>query len=209
MSATRPAPHLRWVEGILSAALAIAVFDCAYLSWRYLALHGSPQPWVVPHTGLCSWTTTIDCDRVLVTPEARAFYVPNATLGLGFFTGASHWWFVGQRRYPAHRVHLVRTLVFWLAVASLFTLRFWSLLVRLPALCPLCPWNHLFTYLALVAACLVWRDAVRTAAETHAPWTSLLPHVAWSISPLVVVNLLWGALVALGILDAGPTILAR
>ena len=84
MSATR----------VLVAALAVNLANTAYLSWRYVALHAK---WVEPHTGLCSWTTGIDCDVVLMTPEARAFYVPNALLGLGFALGCLLWWFGGRR----------------------------------------------------------------------------------------------------------------
>ena len=191
---------------VLSLSLGVAVVDCAYLSWRFLALHGAPSPWVVPHTGICSWTAGIDCDRVLITPEARAFFVPNATLGLGFFVGAAYWWFVGARRYPAHRVHLARTLAFWLGVASLITLRFWSLLVRLPALCPFCPWNHAFTYVAFGASIALWRKALREQTEALPPWRALLPHTLRAVAPLVLTNALWGAMVATGVIDAGPTI---
>lgn len=190
----------------MSLALIVAVIDCVYLSWRYLALHGAPTPWVVAHTGLCSWTVGIDCDRVLVTAEARAFFVPNATLGLGFFAGAAHWWFRGVRRYPEHRLHLARTLAFWLGVATLFTLRFWWLLVHLPALCPFCPWNHGFTYLAFASALLVWRREQRTHTGTHAPWQQLIPHVAVSISPLIAINALWWLLARAGVIEWGPTI---
>ena len=190
----------------LEVALVVAVVDCVYLAWRYLALHGAPAPWVVAHTGLCSWTAHIDCDQVLVTPEARAFFVPNATLGLGFFLGAAHWWFIGLRRYPEHRLHLARTLAVWLGVASLFTVRFWLLLVRLPALCPFCPWNHVFTYVAFLGALAAYRDARRAAPSVASSWKVLLPHVARSIAPLIVVNGIWGLLVALGIVDPGPTI---
>jgi uncharacterized membrane protein len=191
---------------VLALAIAVAVLDCVYLSWRYLALHGLPAPWVTPHTGLCSWTANIDCDRVLVTAEARAFFVPNATLGLGFFGGAAYWWFVGTRRWPEHRLHLARTLAFWLGVATLFTLRFWWLLIHLPALCPFCPWNHVFTYLAFAAAVLVWRREAREHRGPHAPWQQLLPHVLASIAPLVVINLAWWWLARSGVIDAGPTI---
>ncbi len=200
-----PEPSISTASRALTASLAIAVLDCVYLSWRYLALHGAPSPWATPHTGLCSWTAGIDCDVVLMTPAARAFYVPNATLGLGFFAGAAYWWLAGLRRYPAHRVHLARTLAFWLGVASLFTLRFWWLLVRLPALCPFCPWNHLFTYVAFVAAVIVWRTWARDEGA-HPPWQELVPHVAASIAPLVAVNAAWGALVAAGMVDAGETL---
>ncbi len=208
VTAARP-PSPTLAERALAASLVIAVLDCVYLAWRYLALHGAPEPWVIPHTGLCSWSVGIDCDRVLVTPEARAFYVPNATLGLGFFAGAAHWWFVGLRKHPAQRVHLARTLAFWLGVATLFTFRFWWLLLHLPALCPFCPWNHLFTYVAFAAALAVWRDAARAEPGPHPPWQTLVPHVAWSIAPLVLVNALWGLLVARGVVDAGPTIVGR
>ncbi|MFO0563025.1 MAG: vitamin K epoxide reductase family protein [Polyangiales bacterium] len=190
----------------LAIALVVAVLDCVYLSWRYLALHGLPSAWVVAHTGLCSWTEAIDCDRVLVTPQARAFFVPNATLGLGFFAGAAHWWFRGVRRYPEHRLHLARTLAFWLGVATLFTLRFWWLLIHLPALCPFCPWNHVFTYIAFASALLVWRDEQRSHTGPHAPWQQLVPHVLISISPLVAINAAWWLLVRANVVDAGPTI---
>lgn len=200
-----PAPPISTASRALTAALAVAVLDCVYLSWRYLALHGAPSPWVTPHTGLCSWSAGIDCDVVLMTAAARAFYVPNATLGLGFFAGAAYWWLAGVRRYPAHRVHLARTLAFWLGVASLFTLRFWWLLVRLPALCPFCPWNHLFTYVAFAAAVIVWRASSRDEGA-YPPWQQLVPHVAASIAPLVAVNAAWGALVAAGAVDAGETL---
>lgn len=201
-----PSLPRRGAERALSLALVIAVLDCVYLSWRYLALHGAPTPWVVPHTGLCSWTVGIDCDRVLVTPEARAFYVPNATLGLGFFAGAAHWWFVGVRRFVAHRRLLALTLAFWLFVASLLTLRFWWLLVHLSALCPFCPWNHVFTYVAFVACALVWRGEAPPDADAHTPWRALAVHAAVSIAPLILCNALWAILVARGLVDAGPTI---
>jgi uncharacterized membrane protein len=194
-----PSLPRRGAERALSLALVIAVLDCVYLSWRYLALHGAPSPWVVPHTGLCSWTAGIDCDRVLVTPEARAFYVPNATLGLGFFAGAAHWWFVGARRFAEHRRLLALTLAFWLFVASLFTLRFWWLLVHLSALCPFCPWNHVFTYIAFVACALVWRGEATPEREVATPWRSLAGHAVLSIAPLILCNALWAILVARGL----------
>jgi hypothetical protein len=130
--------------------------------------------------------------------------VPNATLGLGFFLGAAHWWFVGLRRYPEHRLHLARTLAAWLGVASLFTVRFWMLLVRLPAMCPFCPWNHVFTYVAFLGALAAYREAPRNASSPS--WQVLLPHVARSVAPLIAVNAIWGILVALGKVDPGPTL---
>jgi hypothetical protein len=52
----------------------------------------------------------------------------------------------------------LRTLTFWLGIASLFTLVFWMLLFGLSALCPFCPWNHVLTYVAFILAILIWRS---------------------------------------------------
>jgi uncharacterized membrane protein len=151
-------------ERVLVASLALNLFNTAYLSWRYIALHAG---WVTPGTGLCSWTQGIDCDRVLATPQARAFWVPNALLGLGFSLGCLIWWVAGKRLGEAYRYHLVRTLVFWLGVSSLMTLWFWWLLFHLDALCPFCPWHHVLTYVSLGAAWTVWRSTPLPAV--HAP----------------------------------------
>ena len=62
-------------ESWLVAALGLTLLDSGYLSWRYLALRLGIA---TPGTSLCSWSAFVDCDRVLVTPEANAFFVPNA-----------------------------------------------------------------------------------------------------------------------------------
>jgi len=141
----------------------VTAFNTLYLSWRFTALYGG---WVDPGTGLCSWSERIDCDKVLQTPQARAFIVPNAILGLSFYTGAFLWWFLGRRLGMAYQRHLVRSLAIWLGVASLMTLWFWRLLVQLPAFCPFCPWNHALTYAALLLAVQIWR---LTPYPTHNP----------------------------------------
>jgi uncharacterized membrane protein len=164
---------LRRLERALGIVLLIAAADTIYLSWRFAALFFG---WVEPGTGICSWTQGIDCDRVLKTPEARAFVVPNAILGLGFYTGAAIWWFRGRRLGEEYRRHLVRTLAVWLGVASFFTFWFWWLLLHLPALCPFCPWNHVLTYLALVLAVLIQKRTPRPRA--HPPWPAILRLVA-------------------------------
>src|SRR4051812_24050954 len=120
-----PMPATPRTERLLDLCLAVGVLDCAYLSWRYLALHAGL---VVPGTGLCSWSAGIDCDKVLGTPQARAFFVPNALLGLGFFAGALAWRCVGAWLLPEHRRLVLATLAFWLCVATVFTARFWWLL---------------------------------------------------------------------------------
>ena len=175
----------------LEAVLAITVFDCAYLSWRYVALRAG---WVTPHTGLCSWTQAVDCDVVLQTPEARAFFVPNALLGLGFFVGCLAFFAVGRRRYPAAKGLLVRLLAVALFLGTLFTFRFFQLLVRLPALCPFCPWNHVWTWTSLALVALLVR---KTPLEGGA-------HAARELVPLTLILVaqffgwfaLWGILVA-------------
>lgn len=147
-------PPRNRIETLLTIALSLSTLNTLYLSWRFIALFAG---WVRPGTGLCSWTEWIDCDKVLQTPQARAFVVPNAILGFGFYSGSLIWWCVGRRLDPRHHHHLTRTLAFWLGVATLFTFVFWYLLLHLEALCPFCPWNHVLTYFSLILAVLVWR----------------------------------------------------
>ena len=162
----------RRLERLLTAAILLAVCNTAYLSWRYLALQAG---WVAPGTSLCSWTEGIDCDKVLLTREARAFYFPNALLGFGFWLGCLVWWEAGRRLGVDYRRHVLRALAFWLAVAAAFTLRFFWLLARLDALCPLCPWNHLLVYVALALALALWRRAPAPApGRAHAPLVLLV-----------------------------------
>jgi uncharacterized membrane protein len=149
---------------LLKLVLLLAVINTAYLSWRYLALH---EGLVTAGTGICSLTDFVDCDKVLSTNEARAFYVPNAILGFGFFFGSFLWLMIGLRLDEKYHYHLIRTLVFWLVVATFFTFRFIWLLVQLPALCPLCPWNHLLTYLATIFAFLLWRKTPHNKAKAE------------------------------------------
>ncbi|WP_168219274.1 vitamin K epoxide reductase family protein [Limnoglobus roseus] len=157
----------------MTVVLAIAALDTIYLSWRFTALVGG---WVTPGTGVCSWTARVDCDKVLQTPEARAFVVPNAVLGLGFYTGALLWWLAGRRLGSAYRPHLVRSLAVWLGIASLMTLWFWRLMFGLDWLCPFCPWNHVLTYAALYLAVRVWR--LTPHPLHHEPLRPLLRLVA-------------------------------
>lgn len=165
------------LERWLSLVLVLAALDTIYLSWRYTALFAG---WVTPHTGLCSWNTWIDCDIVLQTPDARTFIVPNAILGLGFFTGACWWWFLGRRLGPAYYPHLIRSLTVWLGIASIMTFWFWWLLVQLDALCPFCPWNHVLTYIAFFLAYRIWR--LTPHPVNHQPWRPLLLLVAFCVA---------------------------
>ena len=148
----------RRLDSLLTVILVLTVFNTGYLSWRFIALQDG---WVTPGTGICSWTTSIDCDKVLVTPEARAFYVPNAILAFGFFFGCLVWWVAGSWLGRPYRRHIIRTLVFWLGIATVFTFRFFWLLIHLDALCPFCPWNHFLTYVALAVALIIWRSTAR------------------------------------------------
>jgi uncharacterized membrane protein len=167
-------------------ALALAAIDSTYLAWRYLALRLSL---VTPGTSICSWSTFIDCDRVLVTPEANAFYVPNALLGAAFSIGCLIWWFAGNRLGAEYRFHLLRTLVFWLSVASLFTLRFFWLLFHLSHFCPLCPLNHVMIYGALICAVILLRRTPRP--RDHVKLQPLVLLVATCVGFFVLVQVLW------------------
>ena len=174
------------LERWLTILLGLAVLNTGYLGWRYIALHAG---WVAPGTGLCSWTASVDCDKVLLTPDARAFYVPNAVLGFGFFLGCFIWWMAGQRLDVAYRHHVARTLAFWLAVATLFTFRFFWLLAHLDAFCPLCPWNHILTYASLVTALMLWRATPRPL--TPRPVTPLVRLVALCVAQFWFWQVLW------------------
>ncbi|MCW8137631.1 MAG: hypothetical protein KIT58_01855 [Planctomycetota bacterium] len=185
------------LERALTLVLSLTVLDCAYLSWRFLALKADL---VAPGTGLCSWSAWIDCDRVLSTPQARAFFVPNATLGLGFFLGCLLWWTLGRRVLDArYRPYVTGALAFWLVVASGFTLRFWWLLVHLDHLCPFCPWNHLWTWVATALALVVWRRTPTPSGPAPPP-APLALLVAGCVAQLVVWQALWWAGVQAGAL---------
>jgi uncharacterized membrane protein len=165
------------LETCLTIVLSVAALDTIYLSWRFTALFAG---WVTAGTGLCSWTDWIDCDKVLQSPQARAFFVPNAILAVGFYTGALIWWLSRRRLGEAYRHHLIRTLAVWLGVASLFTFWFWWLLLHLNALCPFCPWNHVLTYVALFLAIQIWR--LTPPPTHHPPLKPLLWLVAFCVA---------------------------
>jgi uncharacterized membrane protein len=171
---------------LLKLVLFLAVLNTGYLSWRYLALR---EDIVVPGTGICSLTDFVDCDKVLSTPQARAFYVPNALLGFGFFFGCFLWLTIGLRLDKKYHYHLIRTLVFWLIIATFFTFRFIWLLIHLPNLCPLCPWNHLLTYLSLIFAFLLWQKIPHNKEKTEAKPLILL--VSLCVGQFFLWLLLW------------------
>lgn len=179
------------VERVLVATLVLNLLNTGYLSWRYVALHAG---WVEPGTGLCSWTAGVDCDRVLATPEARAFHYPNALLGFGFSLGCLIWWGAGRRLGEAYQHHLIRTLAVWLGVAALMTFWFFWLLLHLPVFCPFCPWHHVLVYVSLAAAGVLWRRTPRPAAPV--PLRPLLPLVAVCVLQFFVWPSAWA--VALG-----------
>ena len=175
-------------ERCLIAALTLTLLDSGYLSWRYLALR---LGLVSPGTSICSWSSFVDCDRVLVTPEANAFFVPNALLGSGFYLGCLLFWFLGTRLGPEYRFHVVRGLTVLLGLASLATLRFFWLLVRLPAFCPICPFNHVLTYVALGASCVLLRQTPRPGQAARLLPLALL--VSTCVLLFVTIQLAWFA----------------
>lgn len=182
--------HKGWASKGLSIALSVAVIDCVYLSWRYLNLRLGT---VEVSTGLCSLTDFVDCDKVLLTPQANAFWVPNALLGLGFFGGLWLWWFIGRRLLPERdRALLLAVLLGWLSLGTLFTFYFFFLLVQLPALCPFCPWNHAFTYVALVSVWGLWRGERgqgmgRLERPSGRAWAMIAACILW----FVVIQVIW------------------
>lgn len=177
-------------------ALSFAALDSTYLAWRYLALR---LALVTPGSSLCSWSVHVDCDRVLLTPQANAFLVPNAILGSAFYIGCLVWWCVGRRFGEEYRFHIIRTLAFWLAVASVVTLRFFWLLVHLSFFCPLCPLNHVATYVALAAALMTLRQIPRPGI--HVELRRLIPLVVSCVLLFLILQLLWFAAEVNGMLQ--------
>lgn len=173
-------------EVVLVTALTLASINTAYLSWRFLALHAGL---VNPGSGLCSFNAYVDCDRVLLSPQARAFYIPNALLGFGFFLGCCLWWRLGNRLGPEYRRHISHALAFWLGVSCLATFWFLWLLVKLPSLCPLCPWNHLLNYVAFGAALRLALRAPRSKERLAARPLTLL--VTLCVSFFILIQLGW------------------
>jgi uncharacterized membrane protein len=142
----------------------------------------------------------VDCDRVLLTPQANAFFVPNALLGWGFYVGCLLFWFLGKRLGPQYRWHLVVLLTIFLAVAAGATLRFFWLLVRLAAFCPICPFNHLLTYVALAASIVLLRQTPRPREAV--PLLPLLLLVCACVLLFVTIQMSWYAASASGTLKA-------
>jgi len=166
--------------------LAFAAGDSGYLTWRYLALR---LGLVTPGTSICSWSSFVDCDRVLITPQANAFFVPNALLGFAFYVGCLLWWLRGNGLGADYRFHITRTLTFWLCVASLITLRFFWLLAHLSHFCPLCPLNHISTYVATAGAVVLLRQTARPA--TRVTLRPLVMLVVSCVLLFIALQVLW------------------
>ncbi len=182
-------------ERVMVGALGVAAVDSGYLTWRYLALR---LDFVAPGSSICSWSRYVDCDLVLLTPQANAFYVPNGLLGFAFYIGCIVWWIVGNQLGPAYRRHVTRTLAFWLAVAVVVTLRFFWLLVQLPVFCPLCPLNHLATYIASGASLFIFRKTPESGGQTK-PYV-LFALVVSCVAIFIGLQAIWLAADAKGLL---------
>jgi uncharacterized membrane protein len=167
----------------LTTTLLLATANTGYLTWRYLAVrHGL----AAPGTGLCSWSATVDCDPVLLSPEARWFFVPNAVLGGAFFSACTLGWFAA-RRLPGRAARAAIEVLCWsLLLGALLSLWFLYLMTRLSWLCPLCPWNHVLAFTAAGAAFGV-RRTLPPVAGADAPQ----PHGA--VRRVVAGCALWGA----------------
>jgi hypothetical protein len=93
-------------------------------------------------------------------------------------------------------------LALWLCIATVFTMRFFWLLVHLDHLCPFCPWNHLLTWIACALSITLVRrgpehntDPVTGSARVRL----LAPLAVLCVGQLFVWNALWGVAVRAGI----------
>ncbi len=110
-------------------------------------------------------------------------------MGLGLFGSCALWWALGRRLGPQAQRAVTSALLAALGLGTLFTFYFFSLLVRLPPLCPFCPWNHLFTWLALGAAILTRRQ--QPPERGAPPRRKLAALVALCVGAFFAVQLIW------------------
>ena len=131
-----------------------------YLVFLHQQIAGSPN------RGLCTFTETITCDKVLASPYAAIGPIPIALIGLGGFAllfGMALWRLAGGSRTP-------RWLPAALAAVSGFGLLFelvmtWVELFLIRAACPYCLTALAFIAATFAAAIMAWRAAARIEAQ--------------------------------------------
>jgi uncharacterized membrane protein len=130
----------------------------AYLLTLHIRIAGNPQ------RGLCTFTDTLSCDKVLASEYAEIAGVPLALIGMGGFAllavmaAARLWW--GDRVLRG-----IPTLLVLVGGAGLvFELRMtWVEVFVIQALCPYCLTALGLIAASFVAAVIAWRPGRRAA----------------------------------------------
>jgi uncharacterized membrane protein len=137
----------------------------AYLLHLHMLIAGNPKK------GLCTFTDTLSCDKVLASPYAEIAGIPVALIGLlgfAFLFGLAAWRLAGGRRSP-RRLPGILALVAGGGVAFELVMT-WVEFFIIGAACPYCLTAFACLTSAFVAALLAWRAAasVRGVEASHA-----------------------------------------
>jgi uncharacterized membrane protein len=128
----------------------------AYLVMLHAAIAGNPK------RGLCTFTDTISCDKVLASPYAEVGGIPVALIGLGGFAllfSLAAWRLLsGERRPRWLPVILVITAGAGLAFELAMT---WVEFFVIEAVCPYCLIALGLITATFTAALVAWRASLR------------------------------------------------
>jgi uncharacterized membrane protein len=155
-------------RGALWAIMAFSLgggIVAGYLVKLHAAIAGNPK------RGLCTFTDTVSCDKVLASPYAEIAGIPVALIGLGGFAllfGLAAWRLVLGERSPRQ---LPSVLLLVAAVGLVFELGMtWIELFVIQAVCPYCLMALGLIAATFVAALGAWRAArsARRQEVSHA-----------------------------------------
>lgn len=145
----------------LWAAVVLSLYGAGvagYLVWLHEKIAGNPK------RGLCTFTDTLSCDKVLASPYAEIGGIPIALMGLlGFAVlfGLAAWRLVRGERSPGWLPGLLMGVA---GLGWLFELVMtWVELFLIQAVCPYCLTAFAFITATFLASLAAWRAAHRTA----------------------------------------------
>ena len=134
-----------------------------YLVWLHAKIAGNPRK------GLCTFTGTISCDKVLASPYAEIAGIPLGVIGFVGFAllfGLAAWRLFGRHRSPRSLpAILTLTAGFGLAFEVVMT---WVELFVIEAVCPYCLTALAFITASFIAAVCAWRlGRILPSMEVH------------------------------------------
>jgi len=157
------APLERWALRAILVLTVVGMGVAGYLVKLHADIAGNPK------RGLCTFTETISCDKVLASSYAKFGDIPVALIGLLGFAllfGMALWRVIGQDRTPRWLpLALMLTAGFGLAFELVMT---WVEFFVIEAVCPYC-----LTALACIAAsfvaavCAWWLGRILPSMEVH------------------------------------------